>query len=199
MNGRLALVTVLLLATGGCGGVHLGPDGADPATRPLRCQQPPDQPSGMHVLLAQSVPTASAVPCLTHDVPDWLVTLFEAVDGRARIDLTDRYGRDGSVVVEVVPDCDVGAARETETGSAGVRRYDGDGRVLFVYDGGCTEVRNGLTGARADPRAAEIPDAIGFVTREDLDRQIRAASDGHLHLDAGRAHDRHPSFRGGER
>lgn len=185
MNTRLALVTALLLATGGCGGVYLGPDGADPATRPLRCQQPPDQPSGMHVLLAQSVPTASAVPCLTRDVPDWLVTVFEAVDGRARIDLTDRYGRDGgSVVIEVVPACDVGTARETESGSDGVRRYDGNGRVVFVYDGGCTTVRNGLTGARADLRAAEIPDAIGFVTREHLDQQIRTASDGHLHLDA---------------
>ena len=129
-------------------------------------------------------PTAAAVPCLTRDVPDWLVTVFEVVDGHARIDFADRYGRDeGSVSVAVRPDCDVPTARATESGSDGVRRYDEPGRTLFVYDGGCTTVRNGLTGARAGLRGAEIADALGFVTRADLDRQIRAASDDHLHLD----------------
>jgi hypothetical protein len=185
VNGRLALVTALLLATGGCGGIYVGPDGADPATRPLRCEQPPDRPSGMHVLLAQSVPTASAVPCLTRDLTDWLVTVFEARNGRTRIDFTDRYGRDDdSVVLELLPDCEIGDARETASGYGGVRRFDDEGRVLFVYEGACTTLRSTLSGAGADVRGAEIPDAVGFIARADLDRQIRSASDGHLHLDA---------------
>ena len=58
------------------------------------------------------------------------------------------------------------------------------GTVDFTYDGGCTTVRADVSGAGADRRGADIVDALGFVSRADLDRQIRAASDGHLHLDA---------------
>ncbi len=193
MNTRLALLTALLLATGGCGsGVYLGPDGSDPATRPLRCDQPADEPSGMLVLLAQSVPGASAVPCLTDDVPDWLVTVFEVGNGRARIEFTDRYGRDDdSATVELTADCDIGDAREVTSRFPGIRRFlrqvnreNGYGdRIWWVYDGACTSVRFNLTGAGAILRGGEISGALGFVDRADLDGQIRAASDGHLRLD----------------
>lgn len=193
MNTRLALITVLLLATGGCGGVYIGPDGPDPATRPLRCQQPADEPSGMQVLLAQSVPTASAVPCLTGDITDWLVAVFEVGNGRARIGFTHRYGRDDdTAVVELTAGCDVGAAREVSSRFDGMRRYDRPGdrgnrytdRIFYVSPGACTALRFNLSGAGADLRGAEIAGVLGFVARADLDRQIRAASDGHLHLDA---------------
>jgi len=193
MNIRLALTTALLLAAGGCGNVYLGPDGPDPATRPLRCQQPPDEPSGMQVLLAQSVPTASAVPCLTGDVTDWLMTVFEVVNGKARIEFTHRYGRDDdTATLDFGPDCDVGAAREVSSRHDGMRRYDRPGdrtgrytdRIYYVGPGGCTALRFNLSGAGADLRGAEITGVLGFVSRADLDRQIRKASDGHLHLDA---------------
>lgn len=196
MNTRLALATVLLLATGGCGsGVYIGPEGTDPATRPLRCQQPADTPSGMHVLLAQSVPSASAVPCLAADVPDWLVTVFEVGDGRARIEFTDRYGRDDdTAVLELTAGCDVGDAREVTSRFDGMRRYDRHvnrengyaDRIWYVYPGACAALRFNLSGAGAVLRGAEISGALGFVSRVDLDRQVRAASDGHLHLDADR-------------
>jgi hypothetical protein len=180
VNTRLVLLVLLLLATGGCGNVYLGPDGADPAARPLRCQQPPDQPSGMHVLLAQSVPGASAVPCLTRDVPDWLVTQFEVRDGKALISFTDRFGRDDdTVALEFAAGCDVGDATETPAGLDGVRRYERRGRIFLVGDGACTTVRYSLP----TERAGEISGALGFVTRAEIDRQIRTASDGHLHLD----------------
>jgi hypothetical protein len=190
----LASITVLLLATGGCGGgVYLGPDGPDPATRPLRCEQPRDEPSGMHVLLAQSVPGASAVPCLADDVPDWLVTVFEVGNGRARIEFTDKYGRDDdTAVIELTADCDVEGGREVSSRFDGMRRYDRqvsrpDGyadRIFYVYPGACVALRFHLSGAGAVLRGAEIANALGFVYRADLDRQIRAASDGHLRLDA---------------
>jgi hypothetical protein len=193
VNTRLVLVTLIVFATGGCGGVYVGPDGADPASRPLRCQQPPDESSGMLVLLAQAVPSASAVPCLRDDVADWLVTVFEARAGRARIEFTHRYGDDDdTAVVELTADCDVSAAREVSSRFDGVRRYDRPDarpdryadRNWYVYPGACTAVRFNLSGAGADLRGAEISGALGFVSRADLDRRIRAASDGRLHLDA---------------
>ena len=197
MNTRpyLSLIVVLTLAAGGCGGVYIGPDGPDPATRPLRCQQPADQPSGMHVLLAQSVPSASAVPCLTVDVTDWLVAVFEVGSGRALIEFTHRYGRDDdTATLELTAGCDVDDAREVSSRFDGVRRYDRPatrgGRyadeIYLVAPGACTALRFNLSGAAADLRGAEISGALGFVSRADLDRQIRAASDGHLRLDADR-------------
>jgi hypothetical protein len=191
MNTRLALITVLLLATGGCGELYIGPDGPDPASRPLRCQQPADEPSGMQVLMAQSVSSASAVPCLNEDVTDWLVTVFEVKNGRARVEFTHRYGRNDTATLELTADCDVGAAREVSSRFDGMRRYNQPGnrggrytdRIYFVSPGACTALRFDLSGAGADLRGAEISGVLGFVSRADLDRQIRTASDGHLHLD----------------
>lgn len=192
MNTRLALITALLLATGGCGNVYIGPDGPDPATRPLRCQQPPDEPSGMQVLLAQSVPTASAIPCLNDDITDWLMAVFEVVNGTARIVFTHRYGRDDdTATLDFAADCDLGSAREVSSRFDGMRRYDRPGtsgvrytdRIYYVAPGACTSLRFDLSGAGADLRGAEISGVLGFVPRATLDRQIKAASDGHLHLD----------------
>jgi hypothetical protein len=192
VNRRLVLIAVLLLATGGCGDVYIGPDGPDPATRPLHCRQPADEPSGMQVLLAQSVPGASTVPCLTGDVTDWLMTVFEVKNGRAHIEFTHRYGRDDdTAALEFSADCDLGAAREVSSRFDGVRRYDRPGtggnrytdRIYYVGPGSCTALRFDLAGAGADLRGAEVSGVLGFVSRADLDRQIRSASDGHLHLD----------------
>jgi hypothetical protein len=147
----------------------------------------------MQVLLAQSVPSASAVPCLTDDVPDWLVTVFDVGDGRARIEFTDMYGRDDdTAVVELAAECDVGDAREVTSRFDGIRRYDRQvdrangyaDRTWYVYPGACVALRFNLAGAGAVLRGGEIAGALGFVSRADIDRQVRAASDGHLRLDA---------------
>lgn len=186
----LAAVTAAV-ATGGCGTVYVGVDGPDPATAPLLCEQPAADASGMQVLLAQSVPTATAVPCLRSQVGDWIVTRFEVQDGRARIDFTYRYGHDDSATPELTPECQVGEAREVAGGIDGTRQYRREVRapdryadeIFYVYPGGCTSLRFHLSGSGAALRGGELASALGFVTRYQLDRQIRDASDGQLHLD----------------
>jgi hypothetical protein len=188
------LVAVTLAAVvGGCGNVYIGTDGPDPATDPMRCRQPSDEPSGMQILLAQSVPTATAVPCLRAETGDWVMTKFEVSDGLGRIELSHRYGDEDTATIDLTASCDVRDAEEISSQFGGMRKYAREltdaGRyaneTYYVYPGGCTWLRFRLSGSGAGLRSAEIGGALGFLSRDQLDRQIRDASDDHLHLDPG--------------
>lgn len=193
MNIR-ALIPVLVTAmlTSGCGSVYIGPDDAEPATGPMRCAQPDDRPSGMQVLLAQSVPAASAVPCLRSEAGDWTVSEFQAENGHARVVFSYRYGNHDTATIDLAPGCasDLGAAHEVSSQFDGMRRYNRSvtraGRyadeIHYVYPDACASLRFDLAGRGADLRGAEIAGALGFVSRTRLDQQVRAASHGHLHL-----------------
>jgi hypothetical protein len=189
---RAALLIAVAIATSGCGTVYIGADDPEPATDPMRCAQPVDRPSGMQVLLAQAVPTASSVPCLRSAPGDWTISEFHAEDGRARVEFSYRYGNDDTATIDLAADCDVRAAREVSSPFDGMRRYNRpatrQGRyadeIHYVYPGGCASLRFDLSGRGADLRGAEIAGALGFVARERLDRQIRSASDNRLRLDA---------------
>ena len=192
MGPRAAAVlgAAALALAAGCGDVYVGPD-EDPTVGRLRCEQPSDRPSGMHVLLAQAVPTGFAVPCLRRDVGDWMVTAFDVRDGSARIEFTYMYGPEDTATVEVAARCDVRGAGEVSTQLEGVNRYRRPatraGRhadeVFYVYAGACTTLRFSLSGRSPFLRGSDILDAIGFVPRDRLDEQIQRASDGNLHLD----------------
>jgi hypothetical protein len=198
--GRAAPRTLAILAAAalaaastGCGSVYVGTEGSDPATRPMLCDQPSDEPSGTHILLAQSVPTASAVPCLRSETGDWVMTNVEVRDGLGRIELSHRYGDEDTATLELTAECDVSDAHEVASQFEGVRRDTREltraGRYasesFYVYPGACTWLRFHLTGDGARLRSAEITGALSFVSRDHIDRQIREASDGHLHLDPG--------------
>jgi hypothetical protein len=188
----LGAVAALALVTGGCGSsLYVGSDGPDPAVRGMRCEQPDDAPSGMLVLFAQAVPSASSVPCLSSPIGNWIMSRFEVRDGSARVTLTDQYGADGHIAIELRASCDVGDAREVSSRHDGMQRFNRDaeraGRytneIHFRYPGACTSLRFDLAASGAELRGAEIAGALDFIARETLDRQIRKASDGHLQLD----------------
>jgi hypothetical protein len=185
------LGAAVVLATGGCGAVYIGARGPDPAARPMQCTQPRGGVSGMHILLAQAVPTASAVPCLRGAVENWIVETFEVRDGRATIRFTYRFGDDETATVEMARSCDTRGAAEVSSEQPGMRRYDREVRRgdvyaserYYVYEEACTWLRFNLTGRGADLRGAELSGALGFVSRESLDRGIRETTDGRLRLD----------------
>jgi hypothetical protein len=187
----LALMLAIALSSAGCGSVHIGPAESDPDTSPMRCGQPDQRPSGMQLLLAQAVPTAVAVPCLRSPAGNWSVTAFRAQDGRASVEFSYRYGDDETATVDLAAGCDVAAAHEVSSEFDGVREYHRQatraGRyadeTLYVYPGACASLRFSLSGSGADLRGAEIAGALGFVSRERLDQQVRRATDNHLRLD----------------
>jgi hypothetical protein len=95
-------------------------------------------------LLAQAVPTASFVPCVSALAQGWRAAALDVGDGHASFDLvSDRSPR--PVRVELIRSCDVAGATETSARADAVRtvirlrsvdpRYAG---VLFdVFPGGC--------------------------------------------------------------
>jgi hypothetical protein len=198
LAGLAATATVFVVSgCGSNGNISIGPNGAGPAIAWLRCEQPPGKPSGMQVLMAQSVPTASAVPCLRSSVDNWTLATFDVSNGRSMIKFAYQEGTSETVIVEMTPRCDMRGATEVSSEQSGMRRYDREVVVAnrysneryYVYPDACTSVRFDLAGTGTLPalRGAEVTGALGFIGRDVLDREVRQVSDGHLHLDPDRS------------
>ena len=124
---RWAPVLAAILA-GACG----GPDEVAPA-----CE------AGQRLaIVAQSVPTASYVPCLGPLPPGWIVDAFDVNDDGARLTLrSDRADR--PIVVELAAACAFEEATPTVPRAEGARTYQlvrsisprYAGRILDVFPG----------------------------------------------------------------
>jgi hypothetical protein len=144
-------------------------------------------------LMAQSVPSASLVPCVESWLPGWTVANVAVNDGRSVITLDhDRAGA-AAVVVRMAAACDRAGAVEAPSQEPGVRRFE---RVEHLagafsatwYDqflGGCVTYRLQSTTDPTGQFANEAPQVLGFTTREQLRQALSQRSHGRLQLDAG--------------
>src|SRR6266508_6795853 len=88
-----AAVLALALPLTGCGSeVYIGV-GPDPSSGPMLCEQT-GRPRGMQVLMAQSVPTASAVPCLRTEPQNWTLGEFDFRNGHSKLVFSYHFGSD---------------------------------------------------------------------------------------------------------
>ena len=151
-------------------------------------------PSNGVVLTAQSVPTASWVPCLNPLPPGWHFTDMNARNGSARFFLdSDRNDMDSPRAIEVLltESCDTSGASRVPSDREGMRRFERVTQVsptyignrYYVFEGGCITVLFTLSGDdRAEPLAVATQ-IIGTVPRDDLRNLVREESDGRLELD----------------
>ena len=186
-QARTALVAVAALLLAGCAELD------DPTAR-VRCDPRPGEVNHSLVLMAQSVPTAPALPCVRAAPADWTMSDFSARSGRSRFSLS--YVLHGAemergVTVELTRRCNTGGAKEVTTEQPLMRRYDREVRGgsryaderFLVTAGSCVRYRFDLRGTGAEQQATEIWSALGFVGRDVLRAQIREHSDGRLDLD----------------
>jgi hypothetical protein len=179
----LAVAAVLLAA--GC-----SPSIGNPV-RILPCTPSNHQLDERMVLMAQSVPTASAVPCMRTKLDDWFLDDLDSWDGRTRV-LFSRLIDEFALTIELTRTCDRGAASETATDQPGTRRFDQRIRTgssyldrrFYLLPGACVAYEFKLTGTEAEKAAGDISRAIGFVSRDQLADQVRRYSGGRLQLDA---------------
>jgi hypothetical protein len=140
-------------------------------------------------LQAQSVPSASLVPCV-RTLPGWWLAGANARNGWSQITLNHDRAGGHAMVVRLSATCDPAGATEQPSRHAGVRHYQRTARATgsFTetwYDrfpGGCVTSRLRST---ADPDgrfATEAPVVLGFVPRQDLERLLAQRSGGRLHL-----------------
>jgi hypothetical protein len=146
-------------------------------------------------LQAQSVPSATLVPCVRSRLPGWSVANVAVNDGRSVITLDhDRAGK-GAVVVRLATACDPAGAVEVPSQEPGVRRAARVERLAAEFSatwydrfpGGCVTYRLHSTSDLEGQLANETPSLLGFTTRAALRQALDERSDGRLQLDPRRS------------
>jgi hypothetical protein len=179
----------MVLATSACT-VIVRPEG-DFGLSP-QCSLPSGQPDRMVILMAQSVPTATQLPCIRGQLPQgWTFVDFTIRNGLAQFWLdSDREG-EHALMVQLSAGCETGGATPVPSEYPGMRQYERVTRVTggyggdryYLYPGGCTTYRFNLQGeTRAQPVTA-ISQSLTFISRDALRQQVRELTGGRLELD----------------
>ena len=189
MTGRrrpaaLAASVVLLLLSG-CAPVNFGSEA-------VACAEGDEgEPTNGVILMAQSVPTATFVPCLEGMPVGWHFAGLDARNGSASFSLdSDRYGTH-AIEVRLTAGCDTTGATEIRSERPGMRRMEQIsqvypqfvGRRSYVFDGGCITVVFTLAGSDSSEPLAVATQGLGAVEREALQELVRKESEGRLELD----------------
>jgi tRNA A-37 threonylcarbamoyl transferase component Bud32/membrane-associated phospholipid phosphatase len=146
-------------------------------------------------LMAQSVPSASLVPCVKLLPVGWSVAEVAVNNGRSVITLHhDRAGK-RALVVRLTAACDLAGTAEVTSEQPGARRYlridqntaGFSATRAHAFPGGCITARISAPAASGQQLTTETSSAIGFTTREQLRQALSQRSDGQLQLDPGQA------------
>jgi len=124
---------------------------------------------GRLLLMAQSVPGASMIPCLGDLPPGWefIAALTHTSEATLVVE-TDTFDIDVRIVL--TPICDVSEASQVPSDHEGTALYrQADGRTLsYLFEGGCVQVLFPTGELAASGHAGELLDEIGFMTRDEL-------------------------------
>ncbi|HET6750591.1 MAG TPA: hypothetical protein VFL71_15160, partial [Actinomycetes bacterium] len=145
-------------------------------------------------LEAQSVPSASLVPCVRSLPVGWSVAQVAVNDGRSVLTLDHDRAGDAAMVARLTAACDPAGAVEGPSPTSGVRHYQrtesstgGEFSATWFdqFPGGCVTTRLHLTSDPNGEFAAQAPQVLGFTTRQELRQALERRSDGRLQLDPG--------------
>jgi membrane-associated phospholipid phosphatase/tRNA A-37 threonylcarbamoyl transferase component Bud32 len=142
-------------------------------------------------LMAQAVPSSPVVPCLELEPAGWSLNDVKVSSGLASIvfDIVDPH-QVAAVTVDLAPSCDLTGTTEVSSEQAGARRYlridrsTTPARVsrFYTFPGGCITERF-VSADRPERLASDASSTFGFVTRDQLARDLDRRSDGRLQLD----------------
>jgi hypothetical protein len=187
--GAVGPLLVLLgaVALGGCAS-----DATATETLPVCAEGEEGAATNGVVLMAQSVPSASWIPCLRTALPlGWGFFHLAARDGEARFWLDS--DRDGQKAIEVSlePSCDTAGATRIASDREGMQRFERvrmttpryEGERYYVFDGGCITFTFRLTGESRGEALALATQSVGAISRDTLLEQVQEESNGRLSLD----------------
>ena len=145
------------------------------------------------VLMAQSVRTASWVPCLKAAIPlGWSFEYLDARNDRALFRLgSDRDGQVQHIDVRLEGSCDTTGSTEIRSDREDMQRFERvtmttprfEGERYYVFEGGCIILDFRLTADNRGEPLALATQVLGAVSRADLRDQVHEESDGRLELD----------------
>ena len=187
---RVALTTAVLFAgllgvaltIGNLQGAGLlsDPESAQAAFPSLRPECTSETSSSQLILEAQSVPSASLVPCLSSLPLGWSFRRLEVKDGISTLTLdSDRAGID-AVQVRLTSSCDTDGTTEVPTDEPGTRRFERittlrdrySGFRYYVFEGGCASYQFNFVGLGRSALAEEVSLAFSFRSRLDISEQL---------------------------
>jgi tRNA A-37 threonylcarbamoyl transferase component Bud32 len=151
-------------------------------------------------LEAQSVPSASRIPCI-QAFPAGVVGTLAVRDGESVLELShasvdlkinaadqpQAAAEAGSVTIRLTASC-AQPTGDGQTVASGVRRVRTQGpagtpQVVDVFPGGCLTYQPGPGIGPSAPLLDQAQRAVAFRTRDELRDALRRRSDGRLHLD----------------
>jgi hypothetical protein len=145
------------------------------------------------ILMAQSVRTASWVPCMRTALPlGWAFEHLDARNGTALFLLaSDRDGNRQTIEVRLEPSCDTTGSTEIRSDRDHMQRFERvtmttphfESQRYYVFTGGCIVFDFRLTEDNRGEPLALATQVVGAVSRDDLREQVHQESDGRLQLD----------------
>ena len=182
-----AVLAPVLLA--GCGaGASVAPVDSDL----VACKEGDDRtPANGVVLMAQSVPTASWVPCLKTMPLGWQFRGLDARSNSASFWLGPTDEPTHAIEVRLTESCATDSATQVRSDRAEMTRLqvvsqvtpDSIGRRLYLFDGGCITMAFTLGGKNSSEGLAVGTQAFDAVPRDELREMVWEESDGRLQLD----------------
>jgi hypothetical protein len=132
-------------------------------------------------LIAQSVPSASYIPCLVDLPTGWQSSDFKVEAGRTRVKLSSDRAPGHPVKIDFRSSCAAGSATPFTPRTAGGRSYlqlrsidpRYAGTMFDVFPGGCVTYQFDFARGRHIALMAELEQAVGFLTRRQLALDLR--------------------------
>jgi tRNA A-37 threonylcarbamoyl transferase component Bud32 len=142
-------------------------------------------------LLAQSVPSASLVPCLRPLPAGWMVGNVTVNNGRSVIPLNHDRAGTGVLVIRLAAHCDPQGATQITSNQPQVQRYQRINRLtpsfeathFDLFPGGCVTAQAAVPAANRAEITSQLPTILDYTTRQALQQALDQRSSGRLRLD----------------
>ena len=138
--------------------------------------------SNLMVLIAQSVPSATSVPCIAALPAGWSVGRVDVTRDKTQYSLDSAVAGSHAVEVSLLPaaKCSVDGATEVPSDEAGMRRFEQpeqlppDLRVTrtYLFDGGCVTYQFAFQGGASTSLVFEADQALAFESRSELVAEV---------------------------
>jgi tRNA A-37 threonylcarbamoyl transferase component Bud32 len=143
-----------------------------------------------HLLLAQSVPSASLVPCLGSLPVGWMMGTVTVNDGRSVIPLNHDRAGPGVLVIRLTATCDTRGATEVSSDQPQVQRYQRIDRQtprleatrFDRFPGGCVTAQATVPAANQAEITGQLTTIPSYTTRQALQQALDQRSGGRLRL-----------------
>ena len=136
---------------------------------------------GSALIVAQSVPTASQIPCLDPLPDGWNVATVSVNQDRTVITLDSDRAGDSAAILRFEERCDISEAVPAPSDLPAAERYDVvvsatpsfEGARYYIFPGGCVSWTFDFDSGTSATEAITVAGALMLISREDFNAIIR--------------------------